>query len=168
VRNAANATILHAHRQGEFDATFLDQPKDQWEEAAGATGPVLNLRHRILRCSWMASCNLVLRRAYLVRPRPELSSRLEVLGLSDDIYFLAQQSVVMTTPLPYEDKIEGYRELILRKCKEAFLQDLMEYEPLADAGYCEALLGSGIALDEAFDRWWTAEEIETLEIATTW
>jgi hypothetical protein len=112
--------------------------------------------------------NPLVRRAYLIRPRPELSSRLQALGLSEDVEFLGQQTVVMTAPLPYEGKIEGYRTLILRKCKEAFLQDLIEYEPLTDSSRREALLGKDIELEEAFDRWWVAEEVEAIEIMTTW
>jgi hypothetical protein len=109
-----------------------------------------------------------LRRAYVVRPRPELAARLEALGLADDIEFLGQQTVVMTESLPFEGKLEGFRALVLRRCKEAFLAELFEFLPLSEAAHREALLGKGIALVDAFDLWWSAEEAETIEIPTTW
>jgi hypothetical protein len=109
-----------------------------------------------------------LRRAYLVRPRPELAPRLSVLGLAEDIEFLGQPTVVMTEAVPYEGKLEGYRALVLRKCKEAFLADLFEFLPLSEAAHREVLLGKDVALADAFDLWWSAEEVETIEIPTTW
>lgn len=112
--------------------------------------------------------NPIIRRAYVIRPRPELSQRLEALELSEDLDFLGQPTVVMTEPLPFEGKLEGYRRLILRKCKEAFLQELLEFEPLATESHRIALLSAETPLEQSFDQWWTAEEVDTLEIATTW
>jgi hypothetical protein len=114
------------------------------------------------------SQNLPLRRAYVVRARPELSPRLSELGLADDIEFLSQPIVVMTEAVPFEGKLEGYRSLILRKCKEAFIADFLEFFPLSEVAHREALLGKDVALADAFDLWWIAEEVETIEIPTTW
>jgi hypothetical protein len=109
-----------------------------------------------------------IRRAYLIRPRPALAPKLESMGLADELDFLARQTVLMTEPLPYETKLEGYREVILEKCKEIFLKDLCELSALADATHRETLFGRGISPLEAFDLWWTAEVVETMEIPTTW
>lgn len=116
----------------------------------------------------MNSQNPLIRRAYLIRPRPELCAQLDALGLSDDFDFLARQTVVMTAPLPYGEKIEGYRNLILQESKKSFLRDLFEYEPLLNEAHRSALLGTIFPLENSFDRWWIAEEVETLEIDTTW
>ena len=110
----------------------------------------------------------LLRRAYAIRPRPELAERLATMGLVDDFDLLGQQTVVMTEAVAYEAKLEGYRALILSKCKEAFLKELFEFLPLSDQANREALLGSSSSLAEAFDLWWTAEEVETIEIETSW
>jgi hypothetical protein len=109
-----------------------------------------------------------LRRAYLVRPRPELAHRLSALGLAEHIELLGRPAVVMTEAVSYEGKLEGYRALVLRKCKEAFLADQFEFLPLSEAAHREALFGKGVTLADAFDLWWSAEEVETIEIPTTW
>ncbi len=109
-----------------------------------------------------------MRRAYCMRPRPQLAHRMETLGLAEDFDFIGQPVVVMTETLPFEGKLEGYRALILRRCKEAFLQEFFEDGPLSDLSLRETLLGEDLVLAEAFDLWWTAEEVETLEIKTTW
>ena len=103
-----------------------------------------------------------------MRPRPELLQRLEALGLADDADDLGQPTVVMTEALPWEGKLEGYRSLILKKCKEAFLNGFFEFEPLSVLSHREALFGKDIELASAFDLWWTAEEVETVEIETAW
>jgi hypothetical protein len=77
-------------------------------------------------------------------------------------------TVVMTEALPFEGKLEGYRSLILKKCKVAFLEDLFEYKPFSDAGFQDILVSGEHRLDKVFDCWWTAEEIYTLEIKTDW
>jgi hypothetical protein len=112
--------------------------------------------------------NPLMRRAYLIRPRAELEAAIHNLGLSEDTEYLMQTVVTMTEALPYEGKLEGFRSLILAKCKEAFLRDLFEYAPLSDNRTRSALLGDFVTTQECFDRWWTAEEIETVEIPTTW
>ena len=109
-----------------------------------------------------------MRRAYCIRPRPELATRLEAIGLTDDADFLCQSTVVMTEALPFEGKLEGYRALILKKCKEAFLSELFGYFPLSELAHREALLGKDRSLAEAFELWWSAEEVDTIEIETTW
>jgi hypothetical protein len=103
-----------------------------------------------------------------MRPRPELLQRLRSLDLVDDIDFLSQPTVVMTEALLYEGKLEGYRALILKQCKEAFLSNFFEFTPLSELTHREALLGKDVPLAEAFDLWWIAEEVETIEIKTTW
>lgn len=86
----------------------------------------------------------------------------------DDIDYLCQPTIVMTEALPFEGKLEGYRALILEKCKEAFLEAFFRDGLFSDASQRDALLGQGISLNESFDLWWTAEEVETIEIQTTW
>lgn len=113
--------------------------------------------------------NQSLRRAYCIRPRPELVARLKAIGLdSDDTEFLCQSTVVMTEALPYEGKLEGFRALILKKCKEAFLNELFAFAPLSELAHREALFGKDSQLADAFELWWLAEEVETIEIQTTW
>ena len=112
--------------------------------------------------------NLSERRAYCVRPRPDLAQRLKSIGMADDIDVLGQHTVVMTESLPFEGRLEGYRILLLKKCKEAFLEAFIEDGPLSEILQREALLGKGLSLTESFDLWWTAEEIEIIEILTTW
>lgn len=113
--------------------------------------------------------NPLLRRAYLIRPRSELITALRGSQLEkDDVEFLTRPVVSMTELLPYEGKLESYRVLILRNCKEAFIRDLFEHLPLADDKIRHALLGEIVTIEGCFDRWWTAEEIETIEIPTTW
>lgn len=110
----------------------------------------------------------IIRRAYIVRARPELIDRLVEFGASDLIGICGEPSVVMTEPLPYEGKLEGYRSLILKKCKEAYLADLFQFEPFNSVPERSALLGDYPSLSEIFDRWWVAEEADTLEIGTSW
>lgn len=105
------------------------------------------------------------RRAYVICPRPELAHRLAAFGLSDALEFLGSPTVVMTEAVPFEGKLEGYRSVILRKCKEAFLSALFES---LGADLCEVLLGDNAAPADAFDLWWIAEEAEAIEIPTTW
>lgn len=113
--------------------------------------------------------NLLLRRAYLIRPRTELTTALRNSELEEDhVEFVSRSVVSMTELLPYEGKLEGYRALILRNCKEAFVRELFECFPLADDAIRSALLGEIVTLEGCFDKWWTAEEIETIEIPTTW
>jgi hypothetical protein len=114
------------------------------------------------------SQNPPLRRAYVVRPRPELAPRLLALGLADDIEFLSRQTVVMTEAIPFEGKLEGFRALVLKRCKEAFIADFLEFLPLSVAAHRDALFGKDVALADAFDLWWSAEEVDTIEIPTTW
>lgn len=114
------------------------------------------------------SQNPTIRRAYVVHPRQELIDRLLQVGEADSIGIYGEPSVVMTEPLPYEGKLEGYRSLILSKCKEAYLIDLFQFSPFSDALQRNALLGEYPSLVEVFDKWWVAEEANTLEIETTW
>lgn len=88
--------------------------------------------------------------------------------MADDLDFLGQPTVVMTESLPFEGKLEGYRALILGRCKEVFLDALLQDGPLSNLAQRETLLGQGTSLSAAFDLWWTAEEIDTMEIETTW
>lgn len=62
------------------------------------------------------------RRAYFVRPKENLAQRLESIGMAVDVDALCQPTVVMTEALPFEGKLEGYRKLILKRCKEAFVE----------------------------------------------
>lgn len=113
--------------------------------------------------------NPFLRRAYLIRPRAELTTALRGSQLEEeDVEFLSRPMVSMTELLPYEGKLEGYRAPILKNCKEAFIRELFESLPLADDEIRHALLGEIVTLEGCFDSWWTAEEIETIEIPTTW
>jgi hypothetical protein len=57
--------------------------------------------------------NPLLRRAYLIRPRNELTTALRGSQLEkDDVEFLSRPVVSMTELLPYEGKLESYRVLI--------------------------------------------------------
>jgi hypothetical protein len=112
--------------------------------------------------------NPSLRRAYCIRPKLELSQRLASIGLEDDFEFLGNPKVVMTEALPYEEKLEGFRTTILKFCKEAFINDLCEFMPLSELEHREALFGKNASLTEAFDHGWVAEEVDTIEIKTTW
>ena len=62
----------------------------------------------------------LLRRAYAIRPRPELAEQLATMGLADDLDFFGQQTVVMTEALAFEAKLEGFRALILSKLRKPF------------------------------------------------
>lgn len=64
--------------------------------------------------------------------------------------------------------LEDYRSLILKKCKEAFLSDLLEFEQLSILSLREGMLGKCGDLSETFGRWWVAEEVETIEIKRSW
>ncbi len=108
------------------------------------------------------------RRAYFVRPKENLAQRLESIGMADDVDALCQPTVVMTEALPFEGKLEGYRKLILKRCKEAFVEAFFQDGPLSETSQREALLGNTITLEGFFDLWWTAEEVDTIEIQTTW
>ena len=114
------------------------------------------------------SQNPKFRRAYLIRPRPELSTHLIQNGQEELADICSEATVVMTEALPYEGKLEGYRAKILEKCKETYVADILTFDPLMDANVCTQLLGNYSKLTELFDRWWTAEEVSTLEIETTW
>ncbi len=109
-----------------------------------------------------------MRRAYCVRPRPGLVQRLESLGMADELDFLGQPTVVTTELLPFEGKLEGYRALILKRCKEAFVGAFIDCGSLSDQSRREALFGKDVPLTEVFDLFWKAEEVETIEIQTTW
>jgi hypothetical protein len=116
----------------------------------------------------MSDQNPICRRAYVVRPRQDLLDRLREIGEEDLLGLCGEPSVVMTEPLPYEGKLEGYRALILAKCKEAYISDLFEFEPFSDSAQRVKLLGDHETAVATFDQWWTAEKADTLEIKTTW
>lgn len=110
------------------------------------------------------SQNPVDRRAYVVRASNRLLEHLAELGEADLAETFSVPTIVMTQALPYEGKLEGYRSLILSKCKSGFITDLHDF--LGD-DRCAALLGDlpAVAL---FDAWWRAEEADAIEISTDW
>jgi len=112
--------------------------------------------------------NPLIRRAYYVRPKPELANRLESIGMADAAEFLTEAKVVMSDALPFEGKLEGWRSLVLTRCKEAFLNALFEDGPLSEHPAREMLFGKDVSGAPAFDQWWIAEEIDVIEIDTTW
>lgn len=114
------------------------------------------------------SQNPLCRRTYLVCARPELMMHLQAIGEPELAQIWAAQTTVMTEPLLYEGKLEGYRSAILEKCKEAYLTSLFELEDWESMAEAEPLLGKYPSLVAMFDQWWTAEEVDTLEIETTW
>lgn len=114
------------------------------------------------------SQNPITRRAYVIRPRQELIDHLLAAAEPDLIGICEEPTVVMTEPLPFEGKLEGFRSLILKRCKEAFLNNLFDFEPFTDLSQRNVLLGEQSSLVETFDRWWTTEEVDTLEIPTSW
>ncbi len=109
--------------------------------------------------------NPTARRAYVICPRPELAHRLAALGRADVLEFLGAPTVVMTEAVLFECKLEGYRSVILRKCKEAFVSAQIEF---LGTDLCHVLFGDSAEPADAFDRWWSAEEAETIEIPATW
>ena len=111
--------------------------------------------------------NPTIRRTYLIRPLPKLLEQLTAQGESDAIG-VCGPTALMTEALPFEGGLEGYRGVILSRCKEAFMAGLLEFDPFSDAQKRDSLLGAYPTLVAAFDAWWTAEEIDTIEISTTW
>ncbi len=109
-----------------------------------------------------------LRRAYIVRPKASLLVQLERLLGKECAESFGDPTVVMTAALPFEGKLEGYRVPILRKCKEAFMQALQEFEPFSNPSSRQEILGAHSSSVAEFDVWWTTEEVETLEIPTSW
>ncbi|MFC5743758.1 hypothetical protein [Dyella tabacisoli] len=105
----------------------------------------------------------VIRRAYVVRASSQLLARLAEVGEADLAESLSVPTVVMTEPLRYEGKLEGYRSLILGKCKTGFITDL--HDLLGDQ--FTNLFGDLPAV-AVFDNWWLAEEADAIEIATDW
>jgi hypothetical protein len=97
-----------------------------------------------------------------------LLTQLQALGEIDLAGICCDPTVVMTEPLPYEGKLESFGQLILTKCKEAFIADLFVFEPFSDPVQRHTILGTQSTLTETFDQWWTAEQVDTLEIQTTW
>lgn len=114
------------------------------------------------------SQNPLTRRAYLIRPNQELKAHFLEMEQQDLIDSLLIPTVVMTEALPFEGKLEGYRTLIQTKCKEAYLTDLFALEPFENLSERQTLPGDQTSLIETFDKWWILEEVDTLEIATTW
>lgn len=114
------------------------------------------------------SQNPSVRRTYIIRPRRALLDLLALLGHSDFIESCKVPTVVMTEALPFEGKLEGYRTLILKKCKERFLAHELSFLPLSDTELHAKLVGVHSSLVEAFDTWWESEEAESLEIQTDW
>jgi len=112
--------------------------------------------------------NPLMRRAYYVRPKHELAKLLESIGMADAVEFLAEAKVVMTEALPFEGKLEGWRSLILHRCKEAFLNATFEDWPPSDMSRLETLLGKDEEGKLDFDRWWTAAEVDVIEVETSW
>ncbi len=114
------------------------------------------------------SQNPLTRRAYLIRPNQELKAHFLEIEQQDLIDSLLIPTVVMTEALPFEGKLEGYRALIQTKCKEAYLTDLFALESFENLSERQTLPGDQTSLIETFDKWWILEEVDTLEIATTW
>lgn len=112
--------------------------------------------------------NPLLRRAYYVRAKSELAKLLESIGMADASEILGEAGVVMTEALPFEGKLEGYRSLILTKCKQAFLNAKFEDWPLSELPLLERSLGKDALGMLDFDRWWTAEEVDVTEVETSW
>jgi hypothetical protein len=112
--------------------------------------------------------NPLVRRAYYVRPKPELAKLLESMGMADAFEFLGEAGVVMTEALPWEGRLEGYRSLILTKCKQAFLNAKFEDWPSSELPLLEMSLGKDVMGKLDFDRWWTAEEVDVTEVETSW
>lgn len=48
------------------------------------------------------------------------------------------------------------------------MRELFQHLPLADVEIRRALLDEIVTLEVCFDHWWTAEEIDTIEVPTTW
>ncbi|RUL79915.1 hypothetical protein [Dyella choica] len=107
--------------------------------------------------------NPVMRRAYVVRASSQLLAHLAELGEADLAESLSSPSVVMTEPLRYEGKLEGYRSLILGKCKARFITELSE-----SVGERFITLFGDLPAMALFDAWWLAEEADTVEITTDW
>ena len=105
------------------------------------------------------------RRVYVVRARPELLKRVAGLGDSDLREALARPYVVMTEELPFERFLEGWRPVIRRVSKIEFLEEVLERcSPFPSDEFAMQALGGTTPTEELFDRWWTAEEAEYIEL----
>ena len=107
--------------------------------------------------------NPSMRRAYVVRPTMQLFAHLQMRREFELAETLSAPTIVMTESLPYEEKLESYRSMILGKCKNRFVSDLREF--LGDE--FTTLLGDQPAVT-LFDSWWLAEEADTIELVTDW
>ncbi len=111
------------------------------------------------------------RRMYVIKPRLCLIKKITPFFSSSGLEFVEKPNVVMTEELPFEQHLEGWRAVILKKCKEAFIKEQMEY-----GIFCELeekdlgdLLGSTSDMQECFDKWWLAEETaDWIEIPMNW
>jgi len=111
--------------------------------------------------------DLLCRRVYVIRAKPELITHLIESGAqldADDITTLQSPTVIMTGLVPFERDLEGWRRTILNKCKEAFFRGGLEYLPLSRLDLPAELLTDMATLSAFFDRWWIAEEAESIEL----
>ena len=112
--------------------------------------------------------NPAIRRAYIVRSRETLLLRIAEIGDEDLAGSFQMPTVVMTEILPFEGKLEGFRSLIIERCKAEFILSINEFFPFSDKAHHAQFIGQHASVSEAFDIWWSIEEADTIEIKTDW
>ena len=108
------------------------------------------------------------RRMYLVTPNDQLRSRVSQFGDAELSELVAKPQAVMTEDLPFEAYFEGWRLVILHNCKLAFLKENLIECPIFEERVAADIFGSASLTEALFDCWWTAEEIDCIEIPTNW
>ena len=103
------------------------------------------------------------RRVYVIRPKQVLvdflTPYLDNEDWEDREYLKALLSpyVSMTKELPFEEYLEGYRQSILKKCQEKFLEYELEF------GILFQKLPDEISVENVFDKWWIIEMVRDYE-----
>ena len=109
------------------------------------------------------------RRVYVVKPKLELKEHLSKLGKQDLFDYLNEPTVLMTEELPFEEFIEGWRTKIKRKCKEHFIESLSgKYCTFETKEERDQTLGTSTSDEDLFDKWWSTEEADYMQIETNW
>ena len=106
------------------------------------------------------------RLGYLVVARKELLARLA--GLDSNLVELFSEHYVLSTDeLEYEKFFEGWKSVIIDKCKSHFIKEV-----IFDLDYSKdemlSLFGSFESELELFDKWWTLENTDCFQIPTDW
>ena len=106
------------------------------------------------------------RLGYLVKVRGELFTKLRELD-SDLVEYFAENYVMMTDELEYEKYLEGWSKLIISNCKSQFIKEVV-YELDYSKDELLTLFGDFESENELFDKWWTLEYADCMQIPTDW